>query len=281
MKISLTLLSLLIVQISIAQNHLLFGINGDTLTGRIEETAKNYVQFMTNEEVSKKIPNTAISGLFKWGYYFPMLDGVLAKFPVLPNNKAGISGIEEIEGRSADELYKGALEYINSNAREFSLQIGESTVTTTYQLLGVQKQASHNIDNQYKNVTPVKYSDSESKKIITRVVGRYEGGGFGCVRLVWFDFDLILQFKDGRYKYELSNYSYSHYNAATLLKAPFMEMQDGGDCGSSGNLENLLRCNRCHNEFDKMYLELIRVSSNLATTVKEGLVNQNVEKEDW
>ncbi len=58
-------------------------------------------------------------------------------------------------------------------------------------------------------------------------------------------------------------------------------MQDGGDCGSSGNMEDLLRCNRCSNEFDKMYLELLKKSSQLIKTVKEGLANQNIENGDW
>lgn len=262
------------------QQVVLIGLNGDSLRGTLEHVNRTRVKILTEGNEVKKIPFTGFSGMLKWGYYFPVVDGVLARFPVLKNGKAGLTEVVEVPGKSAKDLYQAAVEYVHSNSNEFNRVVGESTVSSTYGLLGVKQQASVNVDAQYKNTEPLKYSDPESGKVIARVVARYEGGGFGCVRLVWFEFDVIMKFKDGRYKYELSNYQYNHYNAVTLLKSPFMAMEDGGNCGSSGSVDDLLKCGNCPNEFDTMFHELLRQSHRVIKAIKEGLENASSEEDD-
>lgn len=277
----ITLVLCSFTSIGLGQQVVLIGVNGDSLRGALEDINRTTVKILTESNEIKKIPIAGISGMLKWGYYFPVIDGVLARFPVLEDGKAGLTGVVDVPGKNAKDLYQAAVEYIHSNSNEFNRVVGESTVSSTYGLLGVRQQASVNVDAQYKNDVPLKYSDQESGKVIARVVARYEGGGFGCVRLVWFEFDLILKFKDDKFKYELSNYQYDHYNAVTLIKSPFMTMEDGGACGSSGSVDNLIKCGNCPNEFDTMFYELIKQSNRLAKALKEGLEKTASKKDDW
>ena len=278
---ALVLILCSVSRVSLGQEIVLIGLSGDSLKGTLEDVNRTRVKIRTEDDQVKKIPFTDFKGMIKWGYYFPVNDGVLARFPVIENGKAGLTNVVESPGKSAKELYEAAVEFIHSNSNEFNRVVGESTVSSTYGLVGVRQQASVNVDAQYKNDEPLKYSDPDKRKLIARIVGRYEGGGFGCVRLVWFEFDLTLKFKDGRYKYELSNYQYDHYNAVNLMKIPFMTMEDGGDCGSSGSVDDLLKCGNCQNEFDTMFYELLRQSNRLINAVKEGLELAGTEDDDW
>lgn len=245
------------------------------------EVDKKFIVFTTETNESKKIPHSAISKAVKSGLDYPVLNGRLSLFPFIDSDKAGLFEVIEAQGKSAAELYKVADEFMNSNAREFSRQAEGSSVATTYAILGVRSASTQVVDLMFKNDSPVKYSDANSQKLVVKIVNRYEGGGFGCVRLVWWEYDVILKFKDGRYRIELTNFSYSHFsNANSAMKVQFYGMQDGGDCSSSGNIENLLHCLNCINEFSQMYSYLIRDSREVMKLIREGIAKQAANKDD-
>jgi hypothetical protein len=268
---------------STAQSHYLIGLNNDTLRGRIDQFEKSAVTFTTVYGTTKSIPHTAFSKAVVDGQEYPIMNGKLARFPFISAERAGFVYVVEVEGKSAADLYKIADEAVNSNSREFSRQADGSSVASTYAILGVKQASTQVVDMMFKNDSPVKYADPASHKIIVRVVNRYEGGGFGCVRLVWWQYDLILKFKDGRYRMELTNYGYDHFGNANMAnKMQFYGMQDSGDCSSSGKIESLLGCDRCHNEFSKMYDYLTADASRLMNTLSD-IISKHTEGEgdDW
>jgi hypothetical protein len=272
---------LLIATVCQAQQHCVIGLNNDTLKGLITLVEKKHIVFVTETNEIKKIPHSSISKAIKNGLDYPVLNGRLSSFPFIDSEKAGFVQVVEVEGRSEADLYKQADEVVNSNSREFSRQAEGSTVATTYALLGVRSASTQVVDLMHKNETPVKYSDPNSHKLVVRVVNRYEGGGFGCVRIVWWEYDLILKFKDGRYRMDLTNFSYNHFNNANnAVKTQFAGLEDGGDCKSSGNIESLLRCSGCYNELGQMYTYLIEDAWKVMKLVKDGIEKQATQKDD-
>jgi len=266
---------------SFCQIHHVIGHKNDTLVGHVETANKKQLEFLTSDGRLLKIPYESISEVIKGNNHYPVRNGVLAKFPFIDSVKAGFAGVQQMPDWTTSELFDAATEYIGSNTRVFTRESDGSTVATTYSLTGVRQGPSHQVDGQYRNETPVKFSDKPASKIVVRVVNRYVGGGFGCVRLVWFEYDLILRFKDGRYKYELTNYQYDHYNLANYMKQQFWTMEDGGDCSSSGQIENLLQCPYCQNEFEQMFTFLKNDSRSLIESVIKGISSASKVDEDW
>jgi hypothetical protein len=264
-----------------AQKHLIITEKGDTLAGRIMEVEKKYVVFTDESNETSKIPHSEIKKAIKSGLSYPVINGRLSLFPFVDSEKAGLYELVEVPGKSAAQLFQQALDVVNMSSREFSRQADGSTVAATYSLLGVKSANTQVVDLMFKNDIPLKYSDANSQTLIVKIVNRYEGGGFGCVRIVWWEYDLKLKFKDGRYKIEVVNFKYSHFsNANTAIKVQFYGMEDGSDCGSYGNIENLLRCQPCMNEFREMYSYLIGDSRILMQYIRKEIKKNALKKDD-
>ena len=282
-RLCLTVFLITVVSAAFSQQHMIIGFNNDTLKGRIMEVEKRHVIFMMENNETKKIPHTSISKANKNGLDYPMLNGRLSLFPYINSEKAGLFEVVEAQGRSAAELYKQAYEVVNSNAVEFNRfgDVGNSDAAFST-LMGVRSASTQVVDLMHQNDNPVKYSDPISQKLIVRVVNRYEGGQFGCVRLVWWEYDLILNFKDGRYRMELTNFSYNHYNnGSSVVRIQFGSF-DEIECKSSGNIESLLQCKSCIIEFSHMYSYLVADSWRVMKLVEDGIKKQSTKKdEDW
>lgn len=132
--------------VGVGQQVVLIGLNGDSLRGSLEDVNRTRVKLLTEDNQVKKIPFTGFKVMIKWGYYFPVQDGVLARFPILENGKAGLSDVVSLSDKTASDLYEAAVEFVHSNSNEFNRTVGESTVSSTYGLVGVRQQASVNVD---------------------------------------------------------------------------------------------------------------------------------------
>ena len=106
--------------------------------------------------------------------------------------------------------------------------------------MGYSNQNSAQVDILYKNENPITLSEKNDKKIIARVVTKYTGGAILCIRILYFEYDIILKFKSGRYKFEVTNFRYTHYNQSTMKQMQLYGIKDSGDCNSRNSLENLL-----------------------------------------
>lgn len=175
------------------------------------------------------------------------------EFPKNDAGKIAYSDIIVVDSAKSDEaLYKAAKEFFSTNLPNFQRSNSEKNFQGANLWLGSPKKNAEQVDVLYRNDTPVTLADKEDKKIIARVVNKYTGGTMGCLRVLYFEYDVILKFKYGRYKYEVTNFIYTHYNQATMKQSQIYGMNDSGDCNSKNTLDNLLKCERCKNEFRKM-----------------------------
>lgn len=137
--------------------------------------------------------------------------------------------------------------------------------------LGTPKKNSAQVDALYKNDSPLKLADKESLKIIAKIVNKYTGGTMGCIRVIYFEYDLIIKIKEGRYKYEITNFTYTHYNQATGKQSQIYGLKDDGPCKSKGDLNELISCDHCNGEFEKLYKYLTSDISKFLDDMKSNI----------
>lgn len=199
------------------------------------------------------------------------------------NNDGEISFSEVVKTNnelSGTEIYENFKEWISTKSSNFNRSNAEKNAQGSEVWLGTTKSNFQHIDALFDNEVPLKLSDKDSKKIIAKIVNKYTGGTMGCIRVVYLEYDLIVKIKDGRYKYEIENFVYTHYNQASGKQTQMYGWKDEGDCKSKGNLSELLLCTRCKKEFLKFYIYLKTDMTDLVEEMKKE-IDKEAEKEDW
>lgn len=195
-------------------------------------------------------------------------------------NLVTFTKIVEVAGLSANQLYTLAKEWM-SNEQLFNIDAGTKGMGAMEAFVGTSRANFSVIDNLYRVKDVVTYQDDESKKLTGGFSIRYFGGSLGCVRVVYITGDIKLQFKDGKYKIEATNMSYAHYNQTTGRETPFNIMSDKGDCASKNLIENMLICQQCKNEKEKLYKFISAEIDRLFTNWEKFLENKRNENNDW
>jgi hypothetical protein len=154
---------------------------------------------------------------------------------------------------TADVLYNSCKEWFSSNITKFNRSSSEKNSSLNDDLFGTQKKDMATIDLSYKNNQPLKMDDPSQKKLIGTCVLKYFGSSMGCVRVVYLTFDIIILIKDRKYKYEITNFEYSHYNPYKAAKIGFNLTNDKGPCKSTGPIEDLLNCKNCTDRLNEFY----------------------------
>lgn len=153
-------------------------------------------------------------------------------------------------------LYSTFKEYFSTASDIFNRKNQDGSSGSTALLYG-NLAAEPGSDFYFKNDNPLKFTDSDEKKVIGKVVYKYIGTTFGCIRLVYFNYDVILEAKDGRYKITITNFNYASYNPANNQPMGFNTLSKNGPCVSRNNLEGLLNCTNCNDGMSKMFAVLI------------------------
>ena len=177
-------------------------------------------------------------------------------------------------------IYENFRDWISTKSSNFNRSNSEKNAQGSEVWLGTTKNNFQHIDALFDNEAPLKLSDKESKKIIAKIVNKYTGGTMGCIRVVYLEYDLIVKIKEGRYKYEIENFVYTHYNQASGKQTQMYGFKDQGDCKSKGDLNELLLCTRCKKEFQKFYSYLKTDISDFIVEMKQE-IDQKSEDEDW
>lgn len=201
-----------------------------------------------------------------------------------PKNDDGEISFSEVVKTNNDlseaEIYENFKEWISTKSSNFNRSNAEKNAQGSEVWLGTTKSNFQHVDALFDNDDPLKLSDKETKKIIAKIVNKYTGGTMGCIRVVYLEYDLIVKIKDGRYKYEIENFVYTHYNQASGKQIQMYGFKDEGDCKSKGDLSELLLCTRCKKEFQKFYSYLKTDITDLVVEMKKE-IDKNVEEEDW
>jgi|GEM_PF-3139840 hypothetical protein len=205
--------------------------------------------------------------------------------PILPfdtvSKKVIYSGIVKVDSSiNANTLYNIIKEWFASDVSKFYRTSSEKGSASNDAIWGTPKANMATIDLSFKNDQPLKLDDPGNKKLIGRVVCKYFGSSYGCVRLIYLTFDFKIQVKDGRYKYDVTNFDYTHYNHYTATKIGFNVMSDKGPCKSTGPIEGLLQCDKCTSGLEKFYSFIDTEVKKLIFDVK-GFVDKNKTSTTW
>lgn len=203
-------------------------------------------------------------------------------FPKNDEGKIEYSEVIKVDSTKNDEqLFKTAKEFFSTNLQNFQRSNSEKNFQGANIWLGTPKRNSEQVDALFRNDKPITLSEKEDKKLVARIVNKYTGGTMGCIRILYFEYDIILRFKDGRYKYQATNFRYTHYNQASMKQSQIYGMKDSGDCNSKNSLENLLNCQRCKKEFQKMFQYLNIDTNKLLAEMKEYIKISDSEDDNW
>ena len=183
---------------------------------------------------------------------------------------------------NSKKIYELAREWFSTNPKMFSKSNGDRNNDAGEMLLGIERSNSTSIDQLHKNSEPLKLQDPENKKLIGKGLLKYTGSSLGCIRILYFDYDLKISIKDSRLKLEITNFNYTHYNQITMKQVQIYGWNDNGLCNSQNSIESLLKCERCKNEFEKLYNYLVvdmkKTSENLTKFLKD---NKLKDEEKW
>lgn len=182
--------------------------------------------------------------------------------------------------KSEESLFNTATEWASLKSSNFNRLNSEKNNQGTEIWLQRIKGNFDDLNNLYKNENPLKLIDKENHKIIIQVVNKYTGSNIGCVAIVYFKYDLILKFKEGKYKYEITNFVYNHYERQRGTRCQFYGFKDEGFCKSQGDLEELLKCDVCVKSLNKMYNYLIDDISILINDFKTNIDKEKSDS-DW
>ena len=215
--------------------------------------------------------------------YFIGLSPLLAQVDFPKNDDGEISFSEVIQTENdltSDYIYENFKEWISTKSSNFNRSNSEKNAQGKEVWLGTTKSNFQHVDALFKNDEPLKLADKESMKIIGKIVNKYTGGTMGCIRIIYLEYDLIIRIKDGRYKYDIENFSYTHYNQATGKQSQIYGMKDEGDCISKGDLAELLACTRCKKEFEKFYNYMLSDIESFTTEMKSE-IDKKTEDDNW
>jgi hypothetical protein len=206
------------------------------------------------------------------------------KLPIDTNSKKVTFVYIDNFGEKADfkKLFNASKEWFQSKVSTFNRSNSEKNVDGAAIFFGVKKGKSQTVDILYKVDSPLKYSDTSSKKMIGTGVIKYTGGNFGCVRVLYIEFDLNIYIKDSKSKLEITNLRYTHYNQVNFTSVQMYGYDDSPPCNSKNTFEiGILGCDHCSSEKQKLYQFLIEDFDRLNTEYKTYVNQQLSAKDDW
>ena len=177
-------------------------------------------------------------------------------------------------------IYNTLKEWFSTDISKFYRTSSEKGSAANDGFWGTKKANMATVDLSFKNDQPLKLDDPANKKLIGRIVCKYFGSSYGCVRLIYLTFDIKVQVKDGKYKYEMTNFAYTHYNPYQANKIGFNVMNDKGPCKSTGPIEELLQCDNCKDGLEKFYRYIDNEVKSLISDMQD-YIKKNKANTTW
>ncbi len=207
-------------------------------------------------------------------------------FPL--NDKGKITFTDVIKTDSsltANDLFEIINEWAISNTKELKRANSEKASALFDGLTGSTNSPLTAIDLLYFNdKNPIKLANKDKKKFIINVVYKYyDGGTFSQIGIMYVEYNLIIQIKNGRYKYNISNFRYTNYMNRGMYEGKEYQMQgfkNEGPCKSKGFLEETFDCNV--NSLRVFYPNLYYDVQELIKNMTNYIENNNIkEDENW
>ena len=103
----------------------------------------------------------------------------------------------------------------------------------------------------------------------------------GCLRVLYIEYDIKVFVKNYKLKIGIMNLNYTHYNQVSMKQSQIYGFNDSGACNSKNTIENLLKCDHCSGEFDKLYSFLTADMSKLTADLKIFLKSNKKSGDGW
>lgn len=164
-------------------------------------------------------------------------------------------------------IYSLVSDFIAANNKAFNRYNGENNASMKDALWGVQKKGSENVDLLFKNDNPLKI-DKKDERLTAKGVYKYTGRDklSSALRLMFVEYMVNIYIKHGRFKIEITDFNYTHYDHRTMKQVQIGTMKNEGPCSSKGQLESLLLCDKAKGDFAVFYPSL---NSEMQTFIKE------------
>lgn len=198
------------------------------------------------------------------------------EFPMV-DEKINFTEVVKLDpSNAAEDIYNSFKRWIASNTNNFSRTIESKSSQSREKWLGTRALSAED-EKLFKNDNPLKL-DSKSE-LIVRVVSRYEGSSMACIRYLVIDYNIGILIKDGKYKYEITDFNYANYDLKTKKLKPIRALDE--NCKSSkGALESLLKCEKCSKGINKFSVSFIE-DVNLLIGKIEAIKVSKTKKDDW
>ena len=181
----------------------------------------------------------------------------------------------------AEALYKAARVWFATTPKVLNPSNAENNSDAMAMLTGVHKGDQSKLDQLYKNENPLKSEDAADKRLAGVSTIKYTGGKFTCIRILYLQYNIKLAFRDGKARFEATDFTYNHYNQQTVEKQQLYGFSDKGPCGSSNTLENLLLCDHCDGEMKEMHAYVAETVEKQVASLKAALEAGSKPEENW
>jgi len=196
------------------------------------------------------------------------------------SGKYSITKIVYLDSIKESEIEKKATMFTKTDKEKFFITNGQKNQGWTL-IAGVKKNQDKGDINEAKRDIGFDSYDPETKTIFAHALFRNEGSTMGCIKLMIIKSDVIIQYKDGKTKISITNFSYRHYNISTGEEQPIYGT-DRGDCKSKATLEQLSKCNHCENRKEELFKFVKKSSKDIIKQYEEFMVSKNsILKSDW
>jgi hypothetical protein len=181
----------------------------------------------------------------------------------------------------AEALYKAGRVWFATTPKVLNPSNAENNSDALTMLSGARKGDQSKLDQLYKNENPLKSEDPEDKRLAGLSTIKYTGGKFTCVRIMYLQYNIKVAFKDGKARFEATDFTYNHYNQQTVEKQQLYGFSDKGVCGSSNTLENLLKCDKCSGELTQLQAYVAETLDKQVASLKAAMESGSKAEENW
>lgn len=182
---------------------------------------------------------------------------------------------------NSQKLFNLSKEWATTNNKLLNGSNSENQSDALSSFFGVKKVSPATVDQLFKNEQPLKFQDDVAKRLVVKGVNKYTGGTYGCIRVVYLEYDIKIAVKDAKAKIEITNITYTHYNLATMKQCQIGSWSDEGDCKSKGQIEGLLKCDNCVGEQNELYSYIDKEMKTVIGSYKDFLIKNKKTDENW
>ncbi len=204
-----------------------------------------------------------------------------AQLPKEDGTVAFVSIIELDSSYKVSDIHSLAKEFIQTKGASFNRANSENNYSPKEAIWGVGKARTDNVDALFRNDSPLKID--EPNRLSAKAIFKYSGRDAlqAAIRLMYIEFIVNMYIKDGKYKLEMTNFSYTHYNNRLMQQSQIGTWKDEGPCSSKGTFDTLLGCDKVKKDFDVFYPAIIAEMDKFKQEIVTFIAKKNKSKADF